>query len=184
MKTRTIISIVLCMLAAVAMAQEKPPVSIPVYPGVQVNMEINMNNEDLATLLPMFMSGAGDIAEGISEDDIADMLKNITRVEYLQMESSKPGVDLSKLVSFYNKNIPAGNWHKVFYMKSKDGQVVSVYAQSDMAELFGYRMQTVKVDGKTVNKMDVARIEGKIDFQKLITIAGPMLAKSQGLPGK
>jgi hypothetical protein len=183
-KIRTIISIALCLLAVMAVAQDKPPITIPTYPGAQVMMEINMNNEDLATLLPMFISGAGDMVAGINEDDITDVLKNIIRVEYLQLESSKAGVDIAKLASFYNQKIPAGKWNKVFYMKSKNGQVISVFAQSDMAELYGYRMQTVKIDGKSVNKMDVARIEGKIDFQKLMKIAAPIIAKSQGAPAK
>jgi len=183
-KIRIIISIVFCLLAVMAVAEDKPPITIPTYPGAQVMMEINMNNDDLATLLPMFIQGAGDMAAGVNEDDISDVLKDVTRVEYLSLESSKPGVDLAKLVSFYNQKIPAGRWNKVFYMKSKEGQIISVFAQSDMAELYGYRMRTVKVDGKSVNKMDVARIEGQIDFQKLMKIAGPIIAKSQGAPAK
>lgn len=179
MKTKTVLIIAFCLLAIMAVAQDKPPISIPTYPGAQTILEINMSNEDLSTLLPMFMSGMPKELDGVSEDDINDVLKDIERVEYLQLESKKPDVSLSQLASFYNKNIPEGKWNRVFYMKSANGQVMTVYSQANMAQLYGYRFQTVKVDGKPVIRMDVARLSGRINFEKLMTIAGPLIAKSQ-----
>lgn len=177
MKIRTVLTVILCLLAVIAVAQEKPPISIPVYPGAQAVMEVNMTNEELLSLLPVFASGAAKQLEGISEEDISSVLKDVKQVEYMQMECSKKGISIAKLTAFYNQKIPDGKWNRVFYSKAADGQVVAVYAQENVNELYGYRMRAVKIDGKMVNKMDVARITGKIDFEKLLSIAGPLIAK-------
>lgn len=175
MKYLLIIVLALCFCVA-TFAEDTAPISIPAYPGAEVGMEASMNNEDLMSVLPFLLAGAGAKLGNISEEDVSDLMKDVKQVEYLQMEYSKKDPQ-SKLISFYQKNIPSGTWNRVFYMKTKDGQLITVYSKANMEELYGYRFRTVKVDGKLVSKIDVARITGKLDFQKLISIATPMLSK-------
>lgn len=178
MKFSALIGVIL-LFATCAAAQDKPPISLPTYPGAQVTMEMNMSNEDIQTLLPMFLGTVGDKLKGITEDQILDLLKDVKQIEYQQMEINKNGVDCFKVCSFLQKEIPAGNWHKIFYSKSATGEIMTVYSQPNAEYLFGYRVRKVKVDGKFIQRADVAKITGRIDFEKLMKTAGEVIMKSE-----
>ena len=178
MKIPALISAFL-LLAVSAIAQDKPPITVPTYPGAQVTMEMNMTNEDLQSLLPMFLPAMGDKLPGVTEEQVLDLLKDVKQVEYLQMEVNKKGVDSEKVCSYFRKKIPSGDWHKVYASKSANGDIMAVYSQSNAEHLYGFRVRTTKVDGKTVQQADVAKITGRIDFEKLIKTAGDFIMKSE-----
>lgn len=182
MKLRTaLVAIALVACVGVAWAQDAPSMDIPLYPGGESTMEINMGQADilpmLRTMLPLLSGKAGSLLGQINVDDISAVLKDVTQMEFLQVEVAKSAVKESDVADFYAKKLPEGKWTRVF-RQSKSG-VMSVFVQSGMNAIYGYRVQTIKVDGKPVKQAQVAKILGKIDYAKLMEIASKIALANQ-----
>jgi hypothetical protein len=172
MKTKLIIAILL--LSTALFAQDKPPVSIPAYTGSEVGMEVNLTKEDiqptLEAMLPMLISNMGKVGESISTEDVISIFSNVNRMEYLQMETSKKDASDKAIVSFYSSKIPEGNWRMVFRQHTNDSSVY-VFSQPKISGLYAFRVRSFKNDdGKDAKKIEVARIDGNLDFTKLLPI--------------
>ncbi len=182
MKTRAalIAAIVMIMLAQVALAQEdnRPEIDIPLYPGSEATLEINLTNDDflptLQAMLPMFAEKIKPI-EGMSAEDLASVFKDVRRVQVLQLDVDKQGVTDTDITTFYTKNIPAGEWTKVMQMSREPVGAMALYVR-DMGEyLYGFRVQTVKMEDRSIKRITIAKTEGKVDFVKLMMIAGKLM---------
>ncbi len=166
------------MLAACAGWAQDKPADIPVFKGGEVTMEINLGKDDLLptlnAMLPL-LAGNNKMLQAITPDDLGAVLKDVTQVELIQVEVAKPNVSESDIAGFYDKNLPAGGWSRVFW-QSKGG-IMAIYVQSGMEAVYGYKIETKSVDGKPVKRAQVAKIKGKIDFVKLVSIASRIAAQ-------
>ncbi len=176
---KTWISVIAFMLLACGTigAAEKPAMDIPTYPGGEATMEINLTQEDLLptlqALLPMVKIGGP--AGAINPEDIAAALKDVTRLEFLQIDIAKNPAE-TQVADYYANNLPSGQWSRVFWQKSDKGNI-AVYAQGKGEGLYGFRVSS-KMDGdKPIKCVQIIKTEGKIDFAKLLSIASKIFVK-------
>jgi len=174
-------ALALVACAGIAWAQDGPSVDIPIYPGGESTMEMNMSQADILpmikSMLPLMSGKTGSVLGQVSVDDIGAVLKDVTQIEFLQVEIAKSAVKESDVADFYAKKLPEGKWSRVFW-QSKQG-TVAIYVQSGMTAIYGYRVQTIKPDGKPIKQVQVAKIVGKIDYAKLLEIASKVAAADQ-----
>ncbi|MCE5197957.1 MAG: hypothetical protein ABFD54_06755 [Armatimonadota bacterium] len=178
MKLRlVVILLAIFTLSLAASAQDKPALDLKVYPGGESSMEINMGNEDilpmLKAMLPMLSGKMGAVLDKLDPNDLAAILKDVTQIEMIQVDISKSGVAEKDVADFYGKNIPAGQWNRVFWQAAPTG-TVAVYSQAGAEALYGFRVRTIKNGEQTVKRAEVAKIQGKIDYVKLIQLAGKL----------
>ena len=178
MKMRIFITVLVLLLSVAAFAQEKPPMDIPVYPGGEPGMEINLSNEDILPMVkamfPLFAGKLGAAAEKLSPEDIALIFKDMKRIQVLQLDVAKAGVSETDISTFYNKNLPSGSWTRVFWQSAPTVGTVAVYAQGGEG-LYGFRIRTVSEEGKPVKRVEILKTEGKVDFAKLISLASKFI---------
>jgi hypothetical protein len=171
-----VVAMLILLISGSALAQEKPPMDLPVYPGGESTMEINLTNEDILPMikavLPLMGDKLGKLADEVSAEDISDVLKDIKRIEFLQMEVYKTDVSESNITDFYVKNLPDGKWNRIFLQSSAPKGTMAIYFQPGAETLYGYRVSTVKQDSKMIKRIEVLKTEGKIDYVKLINLAG------------
>ncbi|MCX6343572.1 MAG: hypothetical protein NT018_00695 [Armatimonadetes bacterium] len=186
MKTRSVLlGLVLMLVACAGWAQDKPA-DLPVFKGGEVTMEINLGNADiiptLNAILPLMSDNISKIMQGVNPDDLAAVLKDVTQIEMIQVEVAKSSVSESEIASFYGKNIPEGKWSRVFWQSKPKGGVLAIYVQSGLEAIYGYKVETKNVDGKPVKRAQIAKIKGKIDFLKLISIASKIAIEQHSAP--
>jgi len=173
---KALIAGMLMLLSICAYAQEKPSMDLPTFPGGETSMEVNLSNEDILptmkAMLPMLSGKMGSIAQKINPDEIAAVLKDVKRIQVLQVDVNKSGVTDSDITNYYSKNLPTGNWNRIFWQSAPKIGTLAVYVQGTGDSLYGFRVQTVTVDGKPAKQVMIGKIEGKIDFAKLLSIAG------------
>jgi hypothetical protein len=162
---------------------DKPPLDIAVYPGAQTSMEVNLTNEDilpmLQAMLPLMGNKLGPMADKIEPEGVADLLKDLKRLEFLQLDIPKPGVSESDVARFYTKNLPSGRWSRVFYLSQPKGGTMALYAQEGMGALYGFRVTTVTLDRKPAKQVVVLKTDGMIDFTRVLSFVGN-LAEASG----
>lgn len=172
MKLRIVLVALFLFACMSAFAAEKPPMDIPVYPGGETSMEINLTSEDLLptlqAMLPMVKLGG--VTDKISPEDLAGILKDVKRVQVLQLDVAKPATD-TDVAGYYAKNLPGGEWNRVFWQKSPKLGTVALYVQGAGEKLYAFQVQQVKVDDKPVKRVLIVKTEGKIDFAKLLAVA-------------
>lgn len=168
-KTIAILALAL-LICGSAIAADKPQVDIPFFPGGESTMEINLTKDDLLpTLQAMLQMMGGNVADKIDFNEVAVALKDVQRVQYLQLDLTKP-TTVAAVADFYTKKMPAGDWNRVFWQKSSTG-TTALYVQDQGAKLYGYRLADAKVDGKIIKQVTIFKTDGKIDFAKIAAIA-------------
>lgn len=182
MQTRVSVAALLGLLLLAGgpvLAETKLPMDLPTYPGGESTMEVNLSNEDILpmvkAMLPLMGDKLGKLAEQISPEEIADVLKDVTQIEFRQVDIAKPGVAERDIADFYSKHLPTGNWNRVFLQSLGSSGTIAVYAQPGGEMLYGFRVRTVKQDDKLIKRAEVAKIDGKIDYAKLIALAAKVL---------
>lgn len=177
MKIWIAVVVLALLVCGSVVAQEKPAMDIPIYPGGEATMEINLTQDDLLptlqALLPMIKIGGPEGA--INPDDLAAALKDVTRLEFLQLDMAKNPTD-TQVADFYAKNLPAGQWNRVFWQKSAKG-TVAVYVQGGGQKLYGFRVSQEMANDKPIKRVQIMKTEGKIDFAKLLAIASKVFMK-------
>jgi len=147
---------------------------IPIYPGGESTMEINLTNEDLLptlkAILPMMKMGG---LEKLNPDDIAEAFKDVQRIQVLQLDIKKTATE-SDIVDFYANKLPPGEWNKVFWQKAGKQGTFVVFVQGTGEKLYGYRVQSAVSDEKLIKRVQIVKTEGKIDYVKLLTIAAKL----------
>lgn len=174
MRTRFIAVAFLLLLCGAVLAAEKPPMDIPVYPGGESTMEINLTNDDLLptlkAVLPLInMPGI----DKLNLDDLGVALKDVKRIELLQVDIKKTATE-SDVADFYAKKIPSGAWNRVFWQRVGKQGTLALYVQGQGEKLYGFRVQSVVEDEKPVKKVQIVKTEGKIDYAKLMVVAAKM----------
>ena len=138
-------------------------------------MEINMTSEDILptvkAMLPLLMSTMGKGAEKINPDDVASAFKDVRRIQMLQVDYSQPDKTEADIAAFYAKHAPSGDYTRVFWQSRKLTGTISVYSSSGGENLYMFRVRSVVEEKNTINRIEVAKTEGKIDYAKLIPIA-------------
>ncbi|MCL5105154.1 MAG: hypothetical protein M1133_13725 [Armatimonadetes bacterium] len=176
-----LIAIVVLIVGGAAFAEEKPAMDLPVYPGGEATMEVNLGNEDilpmLKAMLPMFSGKLGKIGDKINPEDLAAALRDVKQIELLQVDVAKPEVTENDVAGFYAKSLPAGNWTRIFWQSLPQTGIVAIYSQSGGDGLYGFRVQSVSVDSKPVRRAHVLKTQGKIDYVKLLEMAGKLMAR-------
>ena len=169
-------------LSTSAVAAEKPAIDIPVYPGGETTLEINLTGEEflpvMQTMLALLSGKMGELVDKIKPEDIVEALKDLKRIEVLQIDVPGSSVTELDVAAFYSKNIPSGKWNKVFWQSSNTLGTVAVYFQEHFRGLYGFRVSTAKVQGKPVTQVTVGKVDGKVDFVKLLTLAGKLVTTS------
>jgi len=158
-------------------AQQKPELDIAVYPGGEATMEINLTEEDLIptlqAMLPLIKIGGAE--DAISDEDIAAALRDVKRIEFLQLDIAKnPAGDA--VADFYARKLPAGRWNRVFWLRSPSG-IMALYVQGGGEKLYGFRVTQEKTDDRSIKRVQAFKTEGKIDYAKLIAIAAKVFLK-------
>ena len=166
-------------LSAGAFAAEKPPVDILVYPGGETALELNLTNEEflpmMQAMLPMLSGKLGELAEKVKPEEIAEALKDLKRIELVQVNIAQKDCTDMDIANFYAKNVPAGKWSRLFWQSSDKLGTVALYSLECFGGFYGFRVSKKMEDGKPVYQAMVGRIEGTIDFVKLLTLAGKVM---------
>lgn len=174
MRTRFVVIALLVLLCASVVAAEAPPMDIPVYPGGESTMEINLTNEDLLptlkAILPMVKMAGMD---KLNPDDLAAAFKDVKRIQMLQLDIKKTATE-ADIADFYAKKLPAGDWNKVFWQKTAKQGTLVLFVQGMGEKLYGFRVQSAMSDEKPIKRVQIVKTEGKIDYVKLLTVAAKM----------
>lgn len=177
MRTCFAVIVIALLMCTCVLAAEKPAMDIAIYPGGEATMEINLTNDDLLpTLKAMLPMMAGKMADKINFDDLAAALKDVKRVEVLQVDIKKKATD-AEIADFYAKNVPAGDWNRVFWQSQSNTGTMAFYIQGVGEKLYGFRVASAVVDEKPIKRVLIIRTEGKIDFAKALAIAGKVFMK-------
>ena len=168
--------LVILLSCSVAWAQDdKPPMDLPVYPGGSSTMEINVTSEELLQMMQAMIPLAGDklgkLGEVINPESISDILKDVRRIEYLQVDIPQPGVKEDQIAAFYAKKLPAGRWSRVLWLTDSRSGAAALYSQPNTEQLYGFRVTSVKAEKKTIKRADILKIEGRIDYAKALKLA-------------
>ncbi|MEN6356695.1 MAG: hypothetical protein ABFD83_06370 [Armatimonadota bacterium] len=179
MKLKTALVILAALTGTSCFAQgEKQPMDLPIYPGSETAMEVNMSNEDILpmakAMLPMLSGKFSSVLDKIDMNDVADIIKDVKQIEFVQLDIADSKVTQKDIIGFYTKNIPGGEWTRVFWQNAPNTGTVAVYTQKDIEGIYGFRTRTVMVDDKSVKRVEVAKVTGKIDYVKLLLMAGKM----------
>ncbi len=111
----------------------------------------------------------------INPDDIAAALKDVKRIEFLQLDIAKnPTGDA--VADFYAKNLPAGQWNRVFWQRSPNA-IMALYVQGGGEKIFGFRVTQEKADDKPIKRVQIIKTEGKIDYARLLAIAAKVFMR-------
>lgn len=176
MKTRLMFAVALILAVGAVWAAEAPTVDLLTYPGGEATMEISLSNEDILptmkAMLPMMGSSISAITEKVSVEEIASIFRDVRRIQFMTIEVAKAGVAETDIANYYAKNLPAGQWNRVFWQAKGNSGTVSVYSQANAETLYGFRVRSAKEEGKTVRRIEVIKTEGKLDFAKLMKLAG------------
>lgn len=171
MRTRIAVVAFLLLMCSSVIAAEKPGVDIPLYPGGESTMEINLTSDDLLpTLQAMLPMMAGKLTDKIDFNDLAAALKDVKSVQFLQVDIKKTATE-TEVTDFYAKKMPAGDWNRVFWQKSPTMGTVALYVQGQGEKLYGFRVTQEKVDDKPVKRVAILKTDGKIDYVKLLAMA-------------
>jgi hypothetical protein len=185
MKLRTALVLLAVFVGTSCFAQggEKQPMDLPVYPGSETAMEVNISNEDILpmakAMLPMLSGRLGSVLDKIDMNDLADVIKDVRQIQFVQFDVSDQKVTENDVIAFYTKNIPSGEWSRVFWQNVPNMGTIALYTQKDIEGLYGFRARATTVDGKSVKRVEVAKVTGKIDYVKLL-----LMASKLGLSGK
>jgi hypothetical protein len=148
---------------------------LPVYPGGSSTMEINMTSEEILTMLQAMIPLAGEklgkLGEAVNPESMADILKDVKRIEYLQVNIPTPGVKEDQIAAFYVKKLPPGRWSRVLWLADNPSGAIALYSQPNTEQLYGFRVTSVKSEGKTTRRADILKIEGRIDYTKALKLA-------------
>ena len=171
MRTRFAVIVITLLMCASSIAAEKPAMDVPIYPGGEATMEVNLTSEDLLpTLKAMLPMMAGKMADKINFDDLDAALKDVKQVEVLQLDIKKDATD-AQIADYYAKNVPAGEWNRVFWQKLPNAGTMAFYVQGGGEKLYGFRVQSAVVDEKQIKRVQILKTDGKIDFVKALQIA-------------
>ena len=187
MKTRAVLAVLLMLVCSIAVAEEeKLPMDLPIYPSGESTMEMNITSADilpmLSAMLPLAARGMGKLAEAISPEEVASILADVRRIQVLQLDVPKPKVTEAQIASYYAANLPQGRWSRVFWQTDSPKGTMALYSQKDTEQLFGFHISSVQAEGKQIERVEVVKIEGKIDYAKIITMAAKLF--SQKAAGK
>jgi hypothetical protein len=176
MRLRIALVVLALAVSAPVVAAEKPAMDIPVYPGGEANMEINLTSEDLLptleAMLPLLKIGGPEGA--IDPNEIAAAFKDVRRIQFLQLDIAKNPTEAA-VADYYAKNLPAGQWSRVFWQKAGSTST-AFYVQGAGEKLYGFRVTSEKADEKPIKRVQILKTEGKIDFAKLLVIAAKAFA--------
>lgn len=176
MRLRAILVVVILVLTASAVAAEAPPLDVPIYPGGETTMEINMTNEDilptLKAMLPIVAGKFGNAAQGINVEDIATAFKDLKRIQIAQVDVTKGGVTTNDVAKYYSSNIPKGSWNRVFWQSAGKG-TIALYTQGtgESMAIYGFKIDDKMIDGTQTKRVMVVKTDGMVDLAKLLTIA-------------
>lgn len=156
--------------------EEKPPMDLPVYPGAETAMEVNMSNEDILpmakAMLPMLSGKLGPVLDKIDIDKLGEVLKDVKQIEMVQMDINNTKVKDADIANYYAKNMPSGQWTRVFRQSDPKLGAITLYMQAGIESIYGYRIRSVSTDGKPAKRVEAIKIVGKIDYMKLLQVAG------------
>lgn len=179
MRLRAILVVAILVLTASVVAAEAPPLDVPIYPGGESTMEINMTNEDilptLKAMLPIVTAKYGDKLKGINADDLATVFKDIKRIQVVQLDITKQGVTTNDVAKYYSTNVPKGDWSRVFW-QSVGKSTIALYTQGtgENMSIYGFKIDDKMVDNKPAKSVMVVKTDGMLDLVKLLTIAAKL----------
>jgi hypothetical protein len=187
MRLRTIAASVAIAMLAIAPAtwaqdeaQDKPAMDIPLYPGAEATMEVNLSNEDILpmvkALAPMLGQRFAAVAEAINPDEIASVFKDVRRIQILQLDVAKAGIAERDVADFYSRSLPKGSWNRVFWQSGSPAGTMAVYAQPGGEMVYAFRVRSAKQENKSIKKAEVLKAEGKLDYLKLVSLAAKFAA--------
>ncbi len=161
-------------------AQDKPAMDIPLFSGAEATMEVNLSNEDILPMVkamaPLLGKKFAAITDSISPEEIAEIFKDVRRIQILQLDVAKPGTMEREIADFYARNLPKGDWNRVFWQSGALPGTLAVYAQPGGEAIYAFRVRSVKQDEKSIKKAEVLKAEGKLDYVKLVTLAAKVAA--------
>lgn len=179
MRIWALIGLVVLVMAPGAFADEKPPLDIAIYPGGQTSLEINLTHEELApmleAMLPLMGDKLGKWAGKIKPEDIAEALSGLKRIELVQVDVKKADMTELDLAAYYSKTLPPGKWSRLFWQTNDRMGTIGLYSLEGFQGFYGFRITREQVEGKPVYRAMVGKIEGTIDFVKVLALVGKIV---------
>lgn len=188
MKLRAIIVLAaIALLSVSACAEEaKPKVEIPLYPGSEATLELGLAGPDIVptlnAMIPMLAMGMPGGSEALDPESIEGIFRDVTRIDVLTIVASGPKDTESSVADFYSKRLPAGSWSKVFSTKDAANGTIRVYGKRAGEGLYALRVRRLLQNGKATNNAEIAKIDGKVDYLRLIELFMKFSALSQPKP--
>ncbi len=145
-------------------------------------MEINLSNDDILptikAALPMLAGKGGGFAS-IDPDEVAAVFKDVKQLEMIQVDVNKAGVTEKDVISYYAGHLPSGQWDQVFWQSIPGKGTIAVYVHNQGESIYGFRVRTVTFDNKPIERIEVAKSSGKIDFARLVAMGSKVLGIHQ-----
>jgi len=165
------LAIIIILLAGAATAEDqKPPMDLLTYPGAEVTMEVNLSAEDIAPMIQATMPMMGDTGQILSPEDLNDILKDLKQIEILQLDVRRSKTKVQDIATYYSSKLPDGKWSRVLY-RSDSKSSLAIYADAEAKSYYGFSIRNASPAGKPIKQVTMAKIVGKIDFQKLAQLA-------------
>lgn len=171
------------VLCVSGLAEDEPIMDLPIYPGGEATLEVNLTQEDilpaLQAMLPMFAGRLGGKADGVKPEDVAAVLKDVSVIQVVQVDIDNKGADVRDIARYYCSNIPSGRWSRIFWQTSdKKGcpsETTAIYCRPDAEGFYGFKVSAIEQDDRTIKQVTAARIDGKLDLEKLVSLAAKIL---------
>lgn len=159
-----------------------PATDLPVFPGGQPTLEINLTSENLLTALDTALALSGGritLPDGLTSQDLAGVFADVRRIQALQVEVDKPEVTEADVAAFYAGNLPDGKWSRVFWQSGGPKGTVALYMRDNGDGIYGLRVDTARNGDSQVRRALVVSTEGRIDLVKLVAIVVRVFSAGQ-----
>ena len=152
---------------------------LPVHKDAKPVMEVNVGIEDI---LPAFQSAmplaARVLGRSLDERDSAEVVKaleNVTHLAAIQWDIPASKATDNAIIRFLIDKRPGREYAKVLSHNHKTLGIVQVYAKPGGESLYMFHISKVEENGVKIKRVEVARLEGRVEYFRLVPIIQKLL---------
>jgi len=166
--------------AAQPATQRTNTTDLPVYTGATPVMEINVGVDDM---LPAFQTAvplaSRLLGKSLNEKDSAEVVKameDVTHVSAIQWDIPASKATDTDIIRFLADKRPDKDYTRVLAHTNKTIGILNVYSKPGGQSLYIFHISTVDDEaGAKIKRVEVARIEGRVEYARLIPIMQRLL---------
>lgn len=180
----SLLSIWICGTAFCLESAESSAPGLPVYPGCEPTLEMDLGSDELAAALdfalPM-LAGKYNLPADLKPEDVAVIFADVRRIQALQVEVDKPKTTESDVAAFYADRLPEGTWSRVFWQNQGSGGIAALYMRSGGDGIYGFRIDTKKSGNMQMPRALVILAEGRLDIARLLALGAKVFGPTSGV---